>query len=228
MAKVTVLFGNDPQSERTLDKAELRIGRAMDCDIVVDNLGVSRHHCSIVQDGENWALVDKGSNNGTFINGQKVDRHPFKHLDRVVLGKHSLVFDAYGYASDKSELEKKAAGGAMGGEMTMFVDQAQLAKMAKNDPSKRMALSVSQGGRDVVVPLNKDETTIGKQADVPARGFLVKPVQAKLVKSASGHRLVAFGGMRSVRVNGKKVNDAELKNGDVITIAGQNLTYKPA
>ena len=67
MAKITVLFGTDPQSERTLDKPELRVGRAMDCDIVVDNLGVSRHHCSVVQDGDNWVLVDKGSNNGTFI-----------------------------------------------------------------------------------------------------------------------------------------------------------------
>jgi pSer/pThr/pTyr-binding forkhead associated (FHA) protein len=228
MAKITVLFGNDPQSERTLDKPELRIGRAMDCDIVVDNLGVSRHHCSIVQDGEGWALHDKGSNNGTFINGQKVDRHPFKHLDRVVLGKHSLVFDAYGYAAEKTD--DKKAGNAMGGEMTMFVDQAQLAKMANKGEGagKRMALALMQGGREVVLPLNKDETTVGTSADVPAKGFLVKAVQAKLVKSPTGHRLIAGGGLRSVKVNGSKVKDAELKAGDVITIAGQTMTYKSA
>ena len=229
MAKITVLFGNDPQSERTLDKPELRIGRAMDCDIVVDNLGVSRHHCSIVQEGEGWALVDKGSNNGTFINGQKVDRHTFKHLDRVVLGKHNLVFDSFGYAAEKGQEDKKG-GGAMGGEMTMFVDQAQLAKMAKAAESgvKRMALALMQGGREVVLPLNKDETTVGSAADVPVKGFLVKPAQAKLVKTPNGHRLIAAGGLRSVKVNGSKVSDAELKSGDVIVIAGQSMTYKSA
>ncbi len=230
MAKITVLFGNDPQSVRTLDQPELRIGRAMDCDIVVDNLGVSRHHCSIVQEADSWVLVDKGSNNGTFINGAKVDRHTFKHLDRVVLGKHCLVFDAYGYA-DKAADDKKAAG-AMGGEMTMFVDQAAMAKMAaKTDPgAKRMAIAVSQGGREVVITLTKDETTIGKgpEADLPARGMFVKPIQAKIVRGGAGYRLISGGGLRSVKVNGKTVADAVLKEGDAIHIAGQTFTFKTA
>ena len=230
MAKITVLFGNDPQSERTLDKAELKIGRAMDCDIVVDNLGVSRHHCSIVQEGENWVVVDGGSNNGTFINGGKINRHPLQHNDRVVLGKHCLVYDAHGVA-DLKAAEKKAGPAAMGGEMTMFVDQAQLAKMNKGGPdTKRMAIVLSQGGRDVVIPLVKEETTVGKGpgSDLPAKGFLVKPVQAKLVKNGTGHRLISMGGLRGVKVNGQKVSDALLKAGDVIAIASTVLTYRPA
>jgi pSer/pThr/pTyr-binding forkhead associated (FHA) protein len=229
MAKITVLFGNDPQAERTLDKPELKIGRAMDCDIVVDNLGVSRHHCSIVHEGDNWVLVDGGSNNGTFINGGKISRHALQHNDRVVLGKHSLVYDAHGVA-DPKVAEKKGGPAAMGGEMTMFVDQAQLAKMNKGGDTKRMAIALSQGGRDVVIPLVKEETTIGKGpgSDLPARGFLVKPVQAKLVKNGAGHRLISMGGLRGVKVNGQKVSDALLKPGDVIAIAGTVLTYRQA
>jgi pSer/pThr/pTyr-binding forkhead associated (FHA) protein len=229
MAKITVLFGNDPQSERTLDKGELKIGRAMDCDIVVDNLGVSRHHCSIVQEGEAWVVVDGGSNNGTFINGGKINRHTLQHNDRVVLGKHCLVYDAHGVA-DLKAADKKSAPAGMGGEMTMFVDQAQLAKMNKGGDVKRMAIVLSQGGRDVVVPLVKEETTIGKGpgSDLPARGFLVKPVQAKVVKNGAGHRLISMGGLRGVKVNGQKVNDALLKPGDVIGIASSTLTYRPA
>jgi pSer/pThr/pTyr-binding forkhead associated (FHA) protein len=94
---------------------------------------------------------------------------------------------------------------------------------------KRMALSVPQGGREVLVPLIKDETTIGKAGDVPARGFLVKAVQAKVVRSGSGHRLVSLGGLRAVRVNGVKVaGDSPLKAGDTIVIAGTSFTYKQA
>ena len=89
---------------------------------------------------------------------------------------------------------------------------------------------LSQGGRDVVVPLVKEETTLGRGpgADLPARGFLVKPIQAKVVKSTTGHRLVALGGFRSVRVNGTKITDHPLKQGDVITIAGNIMTYRPS
>jgi pSer/pThr/pTyr-binding forkhead associated (FHA) protein len=229
MAKITIMFGADPQGERSLDKPELKIGRAADCEIVVDNLGVSRHHCTIVQEGQEWVLVDGGSNNGTFINGSRVQRHNLKHQDRIVLGKHSLVYDAYGYAQIANEEPRKVTG-AMGGEMTMFVDQAALSKMAKEGPGKRMALNLKQGGRDVAFPLVKDEVTIGKsaEADLPAHGMFVKPIQAKILKTSSGYRLIAGGGMRSVRVNGQKITDAVLKVGDIIVIAGQSFTFKQA
>lgn len=231
MAKITVMFGNDVQSEHTLEKDEHKVGRAVDCDIVVDNLGVSRHHCSIVKEGSGWVVVDGGSNNGTFVNGSKIDRHTLRLNDRVVLGKHSLVFDPAGTADPNAGSKK--AGAAMGGEMTMFVDQAQLAKMAAQNQAeggRRMAIAINQGGRDVVVPLVKEETTIGKGpgSDLPAKGFLVKPFQAKLIKMGTSHRLVSLGGLRSVKVNGAKVSDHVLKQGDVITIAGNVMTYRPA
>lgn len=231
MAKLTVMFGADPQSEHSLDKDSMKVGRAMDCDIVVDNLGVSRHHCTIVKEGEGWAVVDGGSNNGTYVGGTKIQKQVLKHGDRIVLGKHSLVFDAHGYASMNAVASAKKGPGAMGGEMTMFVDQAQLAKaMASEVGGKRMALALKQGGRDVVVPLLKEETSLGAadSVDIPAKGFLVKPIQAKVVKSQAGHRVVAMGGWRAVKVNGQKVADAPLKQGDVITIAGTNFTYRPA
>lgn len=229
MAKITVMFGADPQGDFSLDKDEMRVGRATDCEIVVDNLGVSRHHCSIVKDGDNWAVVDKGSNNGTFVGGQRVTKHVLKNGDRVVMGKHSLLFDAHGFA-DPNDKKKTAAG--MGGEMTMFVDQSALAKaMASGDAgAKRMAIALDQGGRLMNVPLLKDETTLGSSpgADIPAKGFLVKAVQAKIVKAAGGHHLISLGGWRAVKVNGTKVSDAMLKPGDVIAIAGRLFTYKQA
>ena len=230
MAKITVMFGADPQGEFTLDKDEMRVGRATDCEIVVDNLGVSRHHCSVVRDGEGWAVVDKGSNNGTFVSGQRVTKYTLKHGERVVMGKHSLIYDAHNSAQIVGADKKKVAG--MGGEMTMFVDQQALAKaMASNDPSqKRMAISVEQGGRQVAVPLLRDETTMGSAggADIPAKGFLVKGIQAKVVKAAGGHHLISLGGWRAVKINGRKVSDALLKPGDVIAIAGSLFTYKQA
>ncbi len=206
----------------------MKVGRATDCEIVVDNLGVSRHHCSIVREGEGWAVVDKGSNNGTYVGGQRITRHTLKNGERVIMGKHSLIYAEHGVA-DPSDKKKTVAG--MGGEMTMFVDQSALAKaMASGEGAKRMAVALDQGGREMKVPLLKDETLMGSSpgADIPAKGFLVKAVQAKIVKAAGGHHLISFGGWRGVYVNGRKVTDAMLKPGDVITIAGRVFTYKPA
>lgn len=233
MAKVTLLFGNDPQGEFTLEKDEHSIGRARDCSIMVDNLGVSRHHCSILRDGQGWKVADRGSNNGTFVNGQQVEERTLQHQDRIVLGKYSLVFDAFGTAAPVGS-EGRSATGGMGSEMTMFVDpdaiKAMQEKMAQQGTAsaKRMMLTLMQGNREVTCTLVKSETTIGKglEADIPAKGFLVKPIQAKVIKTDVGHRIVAMGGWRSVRVNGAKVIEGPLKNGDVIRIAGVSLTYK--
>lgn len=232
MAKVTVMFGAEPQSERTLDKDQIRVGRAPDCDIVIDNLGVSRHHCTLVREGEWWAVIDAGSNNGTYIGNQRIQKHILRHGDRIVLGKHALLFDQHGFAaaSAASASSTKTQPLPSGGEMTMFVDQAQLAKVLASEP-KRMALALQQGGRAVVVPLLKEETRLGAapDADIPIKGWFVKPVQAAVLRTPSGHRLVAFGGWRAVRLNGTKVSgEAPLKAGDIIEIAGQRLTYCPA
>jgi pSer/pThr/pTyr-binding forkhead associated (FHA) protein len=225
MAKITVMFGSNVEAEYTLEKQESKIGRSMDCDIVVDNLGVSRHHCSIVKEGDAWALVDGGSNNGTFINGHKVSKHVLRTNDKIVLGKHSLVYDAHGFASVG---KKKGGGASMGGEMTMFVDQAALAKAMSGD-HKRMVIALDQGGREVLAQLMREETSIGTAADIPVKGFLVKPVHAKILKTSIGHKVMVMGGWRTVKVNGQKVNgDRDLKGGDVIVIAGSKLTYRQA
>jgi len=235
MAKVTLLFGSDPQGEFSLNRDELRIGRARDCDIVVDNLGVSRHHCSIVRgDGHEWRLVDQGSNNGTFLNGEKVHESHLANGDRIVLGKFSLVYDAHGEAvSDPGQDGGSAAG--MGGEMTMFVDPEAIKKMQSDIGSgaaqqQRMVLSVQSGGRSVDCPLVKSDTSLGKgeDADIIVKGFLVKPIQAKVLKTDGGHRIISLGGWRKLRVNGIVVHEGLLRDGDQLRLAGTTIVYRKA
>ena len=68
------------------------LGRGTDCDLRLVDPGVSRHHAEIrVEDGE-VVLVDLGSTNGTFVNGQPVRRVPLTDGTRVTLGRTTLVF----------------------------------------------------------------------------------------------------------------------------------------
>ena len=51
----------------------IRIGRAIDNDIVIEHPSVSRHHLELFYDGEgNVFLTDLNSANGTFVNGQRI------------------------------------------------------------------------------------------------------------------------------------------------------------
>ncbi|GAA1500500.1 FHA domain-containing protein [Kitasatospora kazusensis] len=65
----------------------IRIGRALDNEIVVSDLQVSRHHAELRQlpDGR-WEIVDLGSHNGIFLNGQPVQRQLVGQYDRLTVG----------------------------------------------------------------------------------------------------------------------------------------------
>lgn len=54
----------------------LRVGKAADNDLVLDESHVSRHHALLQRDGEGAKVYDAESLNGTFVDGQRVDMAP--------------------------------------------------------------------------------------------------------------------------------------------------------
>jgi hypothetical protein len=68
------------------------LGRGTDCDLRLVDPGVSRHHAELrVEDGQ-VVLVDLGSTNGTFVNGQPVRRVALIDGTNVTLGRTTMVF----------------------------------------------------------------------------------------------------------------------------------------
>lgn len=47
---------------------------------------LSRDHFAVVPDGDNWAIHDLGSTNGTKVNGEKVNRRPLQAGDEIRAG----------------------------------------------------------------------------------------------------------------------------------------------
>ncbi len=68
------------------------LGRGTDCDLRLVDPGVSRHHAEIRVEDDDVVLVDLGSTNGTFVNGQPVRRVALSDGTRVTLGRTTLVF----------------------------------------------------------------------------------------------------------------------------------------
>jgi pSer/pThr/pTyr-binding forkhead associated (FHA) protein len=83
-------------SERAL-APEFTIGRAEDNDLTIEKPTVSRHHAVVSKEGDRWFLEDRGSFNGTFLNGQRIQagaKVPLRHGDRIGFGAESVVFSA--------------------------------------------------------------------------------------------------------------------------------------
>jgi len=63
------------------------IGRTPDNDVHIDAEFISRHHAVALRSGANTVIEDLNSTNGTYVNGQRVNRRTLKDGDLVTLGK---------------------------------------------------------------------------------------------------------------------------------------------
>ena len=86
--------GSDGSVQRTYDLTApvTMLGRGTDCDLRLVDPGVSRHHAELRVEDDEVVLVDLGSTNGTFVNGQPVRRVVLADGTRVTLGRTTLVF----------------------------------------------------------------------------------------------------------------------------------------
>ena len=84
-----------------LGEGEYVIGRRSDCQIFVPDMRVSRQHARLWRVGESWSLEDLGSNNGTYINGIKLQSAmPLKHDDEITIANNRIRVEAADPASD--------------------------------------------------------------------------------------------------------------------------------
>ncbi len=70
-----------------IDKAPFRLGRRGESDLVLPQGDVSRDHAEIVAAGSGYAIRDRGSRHGTFINDEAVVERPLADGDRIRLGR---------------------------------------------------------------------------------------------------------------------------------------------
>jgi hypothetical protein len=77
-----------------LTDAGATIGRSRDCDIVLDDVGVSRRHAQVRPAADGWAVEDLRSTNGVLVNGRSIQgTHLLEPGDRVVLGSTEMIFE---------------------------------------------------------------------------------------------------------------------------------------
>jgi FHA domain-containing protein len=77
-----------------LTDAGATIGRSRDCDIVLDDVGVSRRHAEVRPTADGWTVEDLSSTNGVLVNGRSTrGAHVLAPGDHVVLGSTEMIFE---------------------------------------------------------------------------------------------------------------------------------------
>ncbi|HUJ58391.1 MAG TPA: SpoIIE family protein phosphatase [Kofleriaceae bacterium] len=91
MPSLVFLAGPIAGRRYKLGDGEYVIGRRSDCQIFVPDMRVSRQHARLWKDGDGWTLEDLGSNNGTYINGVRLQSATaLRHDDEITIANNRI------------------------------------------------------------------------------------------------------------------------------------------
>ena len=83
-----------------LERAEVVIGRALETDVRINDAKISRRHAALTAVADegarrvNYFITDLNSTNGTYLNGQKINRsEPLQNGDKIAVGENILRFE---------------------------------------------------------------------------------------------------------------------------------------
>ncbi|MFN0060405.1 MAG: sigma 54-interacting transcriptional regulator [Planctomycetota bacterium] len=131
------------QLERTLGPDGVVIGRDAAADIALNDPAVSRFHVRLVRNEQGWKVVDLGSSNRTFVNGDPVRESRLHPGDHITLGDTELQFiDEVPRTGDASQTQVLKRLGASDG-VAAGGGAAQRASMVLNGLYK-LARTISQ------------------------------------------------------------------------------------
>jgi pSer/pThr/pTyr-binding forkhead associated (FHA) protein len=107
MPKLIITNDGEAQDEKVIVNENTTIGRAPDCDIVLDDPLVSRHHIRIICILGDCFLEDLNSANGTMVNERLTKKCPLEHGDSITVGAFRLKYDTENRAeSAEDEFDK--------------------------------------------------------------------------------------------------------------------------
>lgn len=223
MAKLVLSRGETLVNQYFVDRVDLRIGRAEDNDIVVDDPSLSREHALIHAVGEDHIVEDLQSSNGTFIDGRRVYRQILQHRDIIELGAYQLCYLNSRIAADIDLEGTLLVPGLLRGTPSpsstgTVAPAVRPGRVLLPGASVRVLAGPEAHGLPPVVVLDRVLATFG----LPGEALVA------IARRPKGCFLSHVEGTRLPRVNGASVGAGPwlLSHGDIVEAAGYRLEFR--
>lgn len=238
MAYIQIYFNDYFKDEYELEKRVTLIGRAPNCDIILENPGISNLHMTLRHGSDgSYMLEDNKSRNGVVLNGERVKFHEIQHGDTIQLVQFKLRFLLY---KDHPESIPRANEREPLIQLDPYTNEAEIATpqsghYLNRKPKDVGYISPLENPKLDIVDVNNDEHStyvmskkcmIGtaRFCEIKTKGFLAPKTAASI--EARGDNYMLFPRKRGrIQLNGRKVDTPQLlKHGDRIETA--NIAIK--
>ncbi len=224
--RLTYLDGPYTNRQVALSRQTILLGRERDNDILLETELASRYHAELRLDRGRAYLLDRGSMNGTSVNGQKIwGLAPLQDGDMLEIGGQRFRYE------DLTPTHKSARPATRHERDKHDAETAVLPTLAAPPqpatPAGRLLLS---GGPEAgqVFALSKALLTIGRgsECDVVIADDSISRQHAQILRQESGWYVQDLGSRNGTAVNGQRLSAPQrLEDGDTLTIGAVSLRY---
>jgi pSer/pThr/pTyr-binding forkhead associated (FHA) protein len=231
MYRVTLSLAGRPIQNYNFDQESVCIGRDPDCEISIDNIGISRRHATIDRADGKYVLSDLKSHNGTFVQGRRVFHHPLSDKEEFFVGKYTVTFENLDSKHEAPtavvDLGSPKQSRAMQ-DMTFQLDRDEIEKLVNASTSARAPklAQIAPATESRLMVLDRFYYLLGssEKASIKVRGFRMPKFVAALIRNDKWFHVVALT-KRPVVVNGMPASDHQLSDGDVIQIGRRKFRF---
>jgi pSer/pThr/pTyr-binding forkhead associated (FHA) protein len=93
-----------------VERPLVHVGRGEHNDVRLDDSGVSSSHATITRRGTTWMVLDLGSTNGTYVDGERVTERALSGPAELRFGPMKLLFRPIGGRGEKSASTRAIVG----------------------------------------------------------------------------------------------------------------------
>lgn len=227
MAKLILSMDGLVLKEIPLTKERTTIGRRPHNDIQIDNLAISGDHAAVVVSEGVACVEDLNSTNGTYVNGQAVEKQLLRNNDVIELGKYRMKYVQTASSAIREAplvVAREATRSPViehASERPFDLDEDILTTQRIPRPGASLGLGVievvsgNQSGRKL--ELSKPDTTLGKPG-----------VQVAVISRREQGYFIAGAEGPDPLINGKPVvvgTQQPLQHRDVIDIGGVKMAF---
>lgn len=184
------------------------LGRGEDCDVILEGHTVSRIHAEIVQLGSVYILQDF-SRNGTFSNGQRVQKTRLQDGDQLRIGQNILLV----------QLTSSVKTGMLDGRKTTPHRLPPVITLTPHIVVKGLEDGVTQ-------TFGQDRITIGRRTDneIILEGDNISRNHVVIERRDWKYFVSDLGSANGTHLNEQQIETAELGDGDRLRIGNYTLS----
>lgn len=212
-----------------IDGATATIGRAEENPIgLFGDAGVQARHAVIERQGANYSIRNLAVQEGTFVNGQRIETVPLHDGDRIRISNYEMSFHSRAGVHAASIANAPAAAASSSSQGRAAAQASGKVAASSGAPSAATGQAYLAGLNGDRHALRPDATTrLGRALDndIVVSDASASRYHATIEAVNGGFRLRDLGSQNGTFIGGTRVTDAPLGNGDSVRIGDAVFTF---